>query len=252
MCGGEVMEKVILIVHGMRKGELNQKLIQFVDQLFEGDKLNYDIAFLESETKDLNTTLTKHIRQGADTLYLVPLLLFSASHYYEDIVVALEKWQAQYPNIAFHLTKPLGTHPKMETWARYRIEEMERTSGQNVGVVLLAHGSERFNEPDLALTRIANQLSTAHETCYPSMVYGALDFKTRLLQIAQQHDSLCIVPFFLFDGFLVQRTKAQIRMMQLPCEVKFTNAINFHPILKEIILSRLFECRGGVPCIQYS
>ena len=38
------MEKVILIVHGMRKGELNQKLIQFVDQLFEGDKLDYDIA----------------------------------------------------------------------------------------------------------------------------------------------------------------------------------------------------------------
>lgn len=247
-----MLRKVIFVVHGMRKGQLNETLTQFVAQLFETEQIDYEIAFLESETASLPTVIEDQVNQGATALFLVPLLLFSASHYYEDIVESLEDWRQLYPQTAFHLAQPLGTHLKMKNWVAAQIARYLDDTAKDTAVVVLAHGSARFNEPDIALEAIVNELSTTTRPCYPCMVYGKLNYEKILAELAQQWSKLLIIPYFFYDGYLVQRTKQRIGALDLPCDVTFTTAINFHPVLKEVIVHRLEACGGVTPCILSS
>ncbi|MEJ7541465.1 sirohydrochlorin chelatase [Staphylococcus intermedius] len=247
-----MLRKVIFVVHGMRKGQLNQTLTQFVAQLFEAEQMDYETAFLESETASLPTVIEDQVNQGATELLLVPLLLFSASHYYEDIVDSLEDWRRMYPQTVFHLAQPLGTHPKMKNWVAAQIASDLDDTVQDTAVVVIAHGSARFSEPDVALENIANELSTASRPCYPCMVYGKLNYEKVLTELAQKWPKLLIIPYFFYDGYLVQRTKQRIGALNLPCDITFTTAINFHPVLKEVIVQRLETCGGDTTCILSS
>ncbi|QLK86995.1 sirohydrochlorin chelatase [Staphylococcus sp. 17KM0847] len=226
----------------MRKGKLNQTLEHFVHHLFKGTYIAYDVAFLESEIKSLDDVIKDNVQQGYDKINLVPLLLFTASHYYEDIVEKMKVWQACYHYVSFQLAEPLGTHPYMTDWVASQLSHHADDIDEETGIVILAHGNKRFDEPDRALTSIAKQLSDTEYHCYPSMVYGALNFYETLPFIAKQYEKLLIVPFFFFDGYLVNKTKRQIDDMALPCEVAYTSAINFDPILKKIILERIATC----------
>ncbi|WP_198617129.1 sirohydrochlorin chelatase [Staphylococcus canis] len=235
------MRKVILVIHGMRTGQLNETLLRFTHSLFEGTQLDYDIAFLESETRDLNHCIKQSIDQGYRRIQIVPLLLFTASHYFEDIIEMKTEWQSRYPNIHFQLAKPLGTHDKMETWVRAQIENYQAIIDDNTAIVVLAHGNKRFEEPDNALKRISNHLTKLDYACFSAMVYGDLNFKATLPPLARRFQRILVIPYFFYDGFLVNRTKRQIEAMQLSSDIVFTSAINFHPILKDVILARIHE-----------
>ncbi|ARJ50554.1 sirohydrochlorin chelatase [Staphylococcus lutrae] len=246
------MEKVILIVHGMRKGALNQTLTHFVTQLFENEAVDYELAFLESETVHLEAVIDMQVKAGATVVYLMPLLLFSASHYYEDIVNGKQIWEKRYPHVTFRLAQPLGTHPKMIDWVAQQIAHHQEQLTPKTCVIILAHGSHRYTQPAQALAIMARQLSTPDRPCYPCMVYGTYQYEQVLTEIAQQWDQLLIIPYFFYDGFLVQRTQQRILSLALPCTLTFTSAMNFHPVLKEVIFSRLVACKGGVECTRSS
>lgn len=246
------MRKVILVVHGMRKGRLNGDLTQFIAQLFEEEAIDYELAFLESEIADLESVIATQMNAGVHTIDLVPLLLFSASHYYEDIVEKLKTWELMYPQATFHLAEPLGTHPKMKDWVAHQMTRNLASNETGTAVVVLAHGSARYEAPAQALAQITEALSTVQCPCYPCMVYGTYHYEDVLTELAQQWSHLVIIPYFFYDGYLVQRTKQRIASLALPCSVTFTPAMNFHPILKAVILSRLEACKGGVPCTQFS
>ena len=236
------MRKTILVVHGMRKGKLNETLLHFIDQTFEGVDVNYEVAFLESETMQLDKVIHQTIDAGYTRIHLVPLLLFTASHYYEDIEAIYNDFQQRNPKVQFVLAYPLGTHPKMADWVAYQIKDYQSEINQETGIVVLAHGNARFNEPDIALTEICDKLSTTEQPCYPSMVYGELEFTKTLPTIAKRHQKLLIIPFFFYDGYLVNKTKQRIEALNLPNTLIYTTAINFHVVLKEIVQIRIAEC----------
>ncbi|PTF76456.1 sirohydrochlorin ferrochelatase [Staphylococcus chromogenes] len=236
------MRKTILVVHGMRKGKLNETLLHFIDQTFEDIDVDYEVAFLESETIQLDEVIQKTVNAGYTRIHLVPLLLFTASHYYEDIEAIYHDFQQQNPNVQFVLANPLGTHPKMADWVADQMQAYQNDIDKGTGIVILAHGNARFNEPDLALTEICDKLSTVEHPCYPSMVYGELEFTKTLPKIAKKHPKLLIIPFFFYDGYLVNKTKQRIEVLNLRNTFIFTTAINFHPVLKEIVQIRIAEC----------
>lgn len=240
--GVKQLQKTILIVHGMRKGKLNETLEQFVHELFDDTSIDYDVAFLESEERSLDTVIKATVQQGYQAVNLMPLLLFTASHYYEDIADQMKVWTAQYPQVHFVLAEPLGTHPAMADWVSKQLVRYEHEIDDTTGVVILAHGNARFDEPDLALTQLAEQHSNEQIQCYPSMVYGKLKFKETLPPLATAYDKLLVIPFFFYDGYLVNKTKRKIAEMALPTEIVYTTAINFDPVLKTIILARIASC----------
>ena len=60
------MRKTILVVHGMRKGKLNETLLNFIHQTFNSDEIDYEVAFLESE----EILLDEVIQQSVDACLL--------------------------------------------------------------------------------------------------------------------------------------------------------------------------------------
>ncbi|REB90702.1 sirohydrochlorin chelatase, partial [Staphylococcus pseudintermedius] len=77
-----MLRKVIIVVHERRKRQLNETMKQFVAQVFEAEQMDYEMAFLESKTASLPTVIEDQVTQGVTELYLVPMLLLSASRYY--------------------------------------------------------------------------------------------------------------------------------------------------------------------------
>ena len=47
----------ILVAHGMRKGDRNKALGEFIDSLLQDETYAYELAFIESEEKALNILL---------------------------------------------------------------------------------------------------------------------------------------------------------------------------------------------------
>lgn len=245
------MYKTILVVHGMRKGKLNETLVNFIHRTFDAQEIDYEVAFLESEAQSLEKVIQTTIDAGYKRIHLIPLLLFSASHYYEDIKVLCEIYGRKYPNVQLVLGKPLGTHARMTMWVSSQIKNNQHAIDASTGIVILAHGNPRFDEPDIALTEICDKLSTPTHPCYPSMVYGEYTFTKSLPKIARKYHKLLIIPFFFYDGYLVNKTKRRILELNLPNEIVYTQAINFHPILEEVVRERMKECEE-VSYVSYS
>ena len=49
----------ILVAHGMRKGEQNRALEEFITTLLKNEDYHYELAFLESDTQNLEITMEK-------------------------------------------------------------------------------------------------------------------------------------------------------------------------------------------------
>ena len=74
----------ILVAHGMRKGDRNKALGEFLDRLLSDESYEYELAFIESEERVLKT-IGRLIKQGETQFKVVPLLIFSAMHYIVDV-----------------------------------------------------------------------------------------------------------------------------------------------------------------------
>lgn len=238
--GGIIMIGNILVAHGMRKGNQNEALEEFIGTLLKDEQYYYELAFLESETQNLEIIMEKMIKQGITKFRIVPLLIFSAMHYISDIPQILKEMKARYPQIDSKMSAPLGTHPYMKTLVENRIADEKVSEGTTKATIVIAHGngSGRFTKAHDELKAFVKTLDS-HHPVYARALYGTLAFKNDLDKISEQYDELVIVPLFLFDGRLVNKVKRLLGEMTLHSQLHITPSINFDPILRLIIRERL-------------
>lgn len=227
------MFKVIFVVHGMRTGEINKELKSFISRTFDWISEEYVVAFLESNTENLEQTMSSLIAKGDKHFYVIPIILFEARHYLEDIHGVIETYKNRHNEIEIYISKPIGTHHEMIQQLKFKIDKYKE---EDMAIVLLAHGSSTYKYPDIALKNICNQIQ---EHIYPLTIYGDLTYKTHLQKLTKYHDKLLIVPYFMFDGFLVNKTKQNIKMMNLNTEIIYTPAINFDIGMERAVIDNL-------------
>lgn len=231
------MSKVIFVVHGMRSGDINERLKSFIYSSFHNIYEDYEIAFLESETENLDQVMQANIQQGIRTFYIVPILLFQAKHFLKDIPNVLDNLKQEHKDIDVHLSKPIGNHPSMK---KHLIEKIKQNIESDMAIIILAHGSSTYKEPDYALKELCKDIQNP---VYPLTIYGALSYKKYLPHLAKFYSKILIVPYFMFDGFLVNKTKNEIEKMELNIEMTYTEAINFDEGMQEAVRDRLRELR---------
>ena len=75
--GGIIMIGNILVAHGMRKGNQNEALEEFIGTLLKDEQYYYELAFLESETQNLEIIMEKMISKELQNfvLYLYSFLV---------------------------------------------------------------------------------------------------------------------------------------------------------------------------------
>ena len=66
----------ILVAHGMRKGDQNKALGEFIDSLLQDETYAYELAFIESEEKSVENTIISLIEKEKRNLKLYLYLYF--------------------------------------------------------------------------------------------------------------------------------------------------------------------------------
>lgn len=228
----------ILVAHGMRKGDQNKALGDFLDRLLSDETYNYELAFIESEEKSIENTIGRLIDQGETEFKVVPLLIFSAMHYIVDVPNILESIKQAHPNIRYEISEPLGTHDYMVDLVEKRINDVHIDATTNYAIVLIAHGSFSYTKAHDELKEFGEKL-TQEAPIYCRTLYGDITFRNDLDQLSREYDDLIVVPMFLYDGRLVNKVKRLISEMDIEGTLHITPSINFDNILKLIISERL-------------
>lgn len=243
------MGENILVIHGMRRGYQNEELQRFIYRLMKESGINFHITFLESDINHLYNMISSLVKQGVHEFNIVPLLLFSAKHYLQDIPTILQHLKNNYPYIEYQVTQPLGTHYHIVNIINERIKNALYVSPSISKIVFIAHGSERYKQPNEQLKQVINNCNVANKPINMVMLYGDYSYKKRLPEILAEGGEILVVPVFLYDGFLVYKMKSEIQYMRNNSCIEFTKSLNFHPLLELIIKDQItqLEARNHVP-----
>ena len=104
----------IIIAHGSRKQEGNEAFFEFVNKFRKAfPRRKVQEAFLELAKPSIPEAIEKSIAQGADELFIIPMMLFPGRHVKEHIPAFIEAAKDKHPQVDFHYARPLSDHPGM-------------------------------------------------------------------------------------------------------------------------------------------
>lgn len=102
----------LLIAHGSRQKEANEGLWNLVARFRKVCPKRYVTGcFLEAAKPAIPEGIRECIHEGADEIFVMPLMLFPGRHVKRDIPVYIEEASREFPEVSFHYTTPIGDHP---------------------------------------------------------------------------------------------------------------------------------------------
>ncbi|GAB3069756.1 sirohydrochlorin chelatase [Salinicoccus sesuvii] len=225
------MERII-VLHGSKNEKRNDVLTERLAHLM-GTVSDYSVAFVESRERGVDQVIEKRIEQGQSRFNIVPALFFSASHYCHDIPRAIEKVRESH-NFEYTMAPVLSHHPFMKCLIEKRMSELPPDGA----VIVMAHGNTEYEMADYEMKNLVSGMET-DRSVFPAMLKGQLSVEGVLREVRKKHRVLCVVPIVLEDGFVTSKMKDAVMTHAEDLTVAFAPAINYDPILKEILLSHM-------------
>ena len=109
------MKSVYLVIaHGSRDPESNEAFQSFLEDFrkaFPGR--NVTGAFLELSKPGVPEAIEKCIASGAETVFILPMMLFPGRHVKNDIPKMISEAKAKHPEVDFHYGGPFSDSPKL-------------------------------------------------------------------------------------------------------------------------------------------
>ncbi len=108
------MKAILLISHGSRSPKTKQEVGELVDLLKKRiSGALFEFAFLEIESPSIPEGIDRCVSRGARQITVLLNFLNAGRHVDEDIPAIVKLAQEKYPEIKFHITMPVGQHPKI-------------------------------------------------------------------------------------------------------------------------------------------
>ena len=105
---------VIIVDHGSRKAQSNDRLLHLVKAYKSMSNLPVvEPAHMELSEPSIATAFNECVKQGATQVVCYPYFLSPGRHVQEDIPQILNEAAAAHPGIPFFLTEPLGMHEEV-------------------------------------------------------------------------------------------------------------------------------------------
>jgi sirohydrochlorin ferrochelatase len=115
---------VIVIDHGSKKSAANDMLLEVVAQYQAVTGTDVvEPAHMELAEPTLAQAVGTCVARGATTIVVHPYFLAPGRHSTGDIPQMVAAVAADYPEVTFHVTAPLGIAPEMAQVMQRRIEE---------------------------------------------------------------------------------------------------------------------------------
>ncbi|WP_461201494.1 sirohydrochlorin chelatase [Anoxybacillus sp. TBDG-1] len=228
------MKAVLYICHGSRSAEGQKEAIAFVERLSSSISIPIQhICFLELCEPNIVAGVERCVRDGATTIYAIPLLLLSANHAKRDIPYELEKAKEMFPSVTITYGKPFGVQ-------RHIVSAISKTIEHADAIVLVGRGSSDI-DAQADFKQIAHLLQ--HETnipvypCYLAAASPSFSDVVTSLAKAAKHKQVAVVPYILFFGQLLDYIHETLQSQQTS-DVSFTL---YPPIRTYDVLDRLVE-----------
>jgi sirohydrochlorin ferrochelatase len=269
------MEGILYIAHGSQKGEKNEALRKFVEALHEqvGSQIPYRTAFLEHTAENIENEANALIAQGVDHLIAVPLLLFAATHALKDIPNEIEAVRQKHPEVVFYFADTFGHRAGTGDILRERIEtalqawtknlsnvqinqesqELKKLPNEglpagNSVCIVVSHGTKRYPTPQVQLEQICASLEAQVKIkVLPANIRGHEPFLLLAVDAMKSYDHLIVVPFFMFEGHLVDEITQKLQTAALECNfngLTITDTLDFDPRMMQDIASVIVESRN--------
>ncbi|MGX7151149.1 sirohydrochlorin chelatase [Enterococcus ureasiticus] len=240
---------IMYVFHGSQKNEKNQAAMAFIKQLEKrlDPSLYQATAFLENHPDTIPSVAENMIKNGATKVIVVPVLLFAAKHALVDIPDELELVISNHPEIEFIQTETFGSKKGSRQVLLKRLQEVAASypDEQLVGI-LVAHGTKQTDVPQNILTEIAKEIQQqVGFSIIPTSLKGQDDYLSDIKKQVSEHQKIVIVPFFLFDGYLITIMKNKLAEVFPTTEFIITRTLEFDPRILtdlEAIVNEAIQC----------
>ena len=252
---------LLLIGHGTRSSAGEAELRSFCRSVAEArpDTL-VEAGFIEFVSPTIDQAIATLAKRGARQVVGVPLVLLPAGHMKDDGPAALARARLEHPDMTFSYGRDLGVHPQVLSTVEDRVREsMESftklgadSAGTNKGAVVLVGRGSTDPDANAELARAARLLAEGRsiglvEPAYVSLatpdVQEALE---RCMLLGAK--SIAVVPYFLFDGILVERIALQASdwaQRHPEIEVVIGKQMGVDPRIVELTWERYDESASG-------
>lgn len=222
------MKAVIFVVHGSQIRQKNKTLALLINQVSEtlGDYASiYQIAYLERQSDTIEVVTNRVVKAGAKELVIVPVLLFPALHALVDIPTQVNEVLHEVPEVKFKFLKTFAEEPAIFEILLDRIKEID-SDYPKAEIILLAHGTRHFTVAEEGLSRVAQKLSQHTGKIIKSVDYlGKRTYQSVILENIQHSIPQVVLPFFIYDGVLVQKIYHSVQALSPLSEIPFVETL---------------------------
>jgi len=243
---------ILLVGHGSRAESGNKEVQQFAEQWQQRNPgWNIEVCFIEFAEVLLAEGLEK-AASGAKRVIAVPLILNAAAHVKLEIPEAIDQAREKFPDVEFIYAKHLGVTEEIRAVMHRRLShvhhQLKHPDPKTTGVVLLGRGSSDM-VANSEVAKLARQLFEGAEHDLVEIAFTGITYP-RLETVVQRQVRLgmmqvIILPYYLFDGRLIQRIKEQVEGLekQYP-QIRFGLAdyIGFESEIFQLMDQRVNDC----------
>ena len=215
-------EMTLFIGHGSRDAEGNEEFLEFVQNVRrQVPNQHFEACFLELTTPTIPDGIDSCVRQGAERIVIVPVILLAASHVKLEIPEFLDAARRKYPYVDFVYGRNIGLNEQIIDLLTERFYEQVGTLSakevRETAIVLMGRGS---SDPDAngdvyKLARLLwerTNVLTA-EVCFTGITFPSLpNGVERAVSLGAKR--VIVVPYFLFTGVLIKRMKGILEELQ--------------------------------------
>lgn len=218
---------ILYVLHGRTTGT-EQHNVALIKAVMATRPERQAIAYLEGEAHSLEQEVSNF--SDLDEIVILPVLLFAATHYREDLPRRL---QQMLPTHNWRMLDVLSTTKAVADFVQEQVNQAQ-TKWPERAILLVGHGTTHYPEPRQQLARLAEEVVSTK----PVVSGNYLGEPSYLTQLARLNSPV-VLPLFLTNGYLVEKIKTQL-LAQDPTIV-FLPTLEDSPFLTAALLERLEE-----------
>lgn len=254
----------VIVGHGSRDPVSNNAFDQWLElhrQLYPEQRVR--AAYLELVSPFLGDVLREEAAAQND-IVVAPLCLLPAAHVKNDIPLAIAALQRDFPQVKVTAAQPLGVHEELiRFWAEHpRLSEVPETGRDEWILLCVGRGSSDV-DANSSFYKIARLIAEAMglKNMIPAFIGITWPNVEEALNIIarQRPKGVLMLPYFLFQGTLVQKLSEKLTAFQSRypwIEMIALEPFGPHPVLSTVIEERIAEAGGAkgqpLPCVSCS
>ena len=250
-------DTILLVGHGSREKSGNDEIEAFAEQWRARQPgWRIEICFIEFSEITMSEGL-RRAASGSQRVMVVPLILNAAGHVKMDIPHAIDGARLKFPEVQFlyapHLTACDHILSIVKRRLKGAMKALDMPDPTTTGVVMLGRGSSD-RQANGEMAKMARWLM--EETDHPLVDLAFTGITWPRLEKAVQRQSLLgmtqvvVLPYYLFNGTLVERITRQVAHLQAQYPtLRFiaTKYFGFEKEIFELLEQRVMDLKRNAP-----